>query len=400
MSHLHARRHAAGGANVSGRLDKLERLRGLLDPDPLVVYPERCRREVNKDSTCAACVSLCPHDAIDLSPYPHIDLDRCRGCGVCASVCPTGALEVAGVPLQRTAELIGDMLENSDVTDIAFGCRLHQDTEAEGEALVIVPCIGRVSHVLLLAAVSRGATSIRIDASSCADCEQAVPEQWVREEAAIARAALEKAGMPIRISVGSQEDSGSSAHPASSGIRSDEISRRGFLTSILKETASSALVLTGRSLTEQSSGAEVRNHAPQGRVLLADALFRLEGMGAAGITTDSGLITLPCIESGCDGCEDCVKFCPTGALSTSSDDDGTSIVLLTARCSGCGTCADLCLKNVISMSSPVRPMAPESEVVLVSYGRSKCTACGIEFTPIAGEETCRFCNKRRSIFGL
>src|SRR5690606_5224806 len=49
---------------------------------------------------CGTCVSLCPHNAINLTIdaykgtyVPKADLDRCNNCGICRLVCPGGELD-------------------------------------------------------------------------------------------------------------------------------------------------------------------------------------------------------------------------------------------------------------------------------------------------------------------
>jgi heterodisulfide reductase subunit A-like polyferredoxin len=44
---------------------------------------------------CGACVSVCPHGALELiDAYLTVESDTCRCCGICTKACPLGALEV------------------------------------------------------------------------------------------------------------------------------------------------------------------------------------------------------------------------------------------------------------------------------------------------------------------
>jgi len=63
---------------VSAPLRGAVRLRPRLDPSACV--------------GCAACVEVCPRDAIAPGQPPVFDLDRCVGCFCCAEVCPQGAI--------------------------------------------------------------------------------------------------------------------------------------------------------------------------------------------------------------------------------------------------------------------------------------------------------------------
>lgn len=58
---------------------------------------------------CTACMAVCPHDAISMSPdalgfaYPVVDLSRCVGCGLCDSVCSFASREKTGTFPEKIA---------------------------------------------------------------------------------------------------------------------------------------------------------------------------------------------------------------------------------------------------------------------------------------------------------
>jgi len=378
-------------------LDKLERLMVVLSPEPIEVFPNQCLRSLNKDSECRACEQACPVEAVKLERYPEIDPDICTGCGLCASVCPTGALEIAKNSTLNMADLMAEMLSVSEVKRLAFVCDKNRDRTATDTPVVIVPCLGRLSHPLLLAAASMGASDIWIDTSSCAECDLKVSEEWISAEADKTTSLLSDSGVELSISASAELPESFTAEHVVDTPRSDQVSRRGFLSGLFKEAASGALAFSGRF---QEPDSATDKHVPQNRIVLSTALHNLEKQGVDGIVEASGLVSLPSIGTGCNACGDCVTFCPTGALSKVSDEGEMSIVLRARACVGCGLCEELCTEDAIELSPPKAPLKLKGEVELVKCSRKVCDACGMEFGTFGDETTCRYCKKRKSIFGF
>jgi ferredoxin len=381
-----------------GGLGNLEKLVVVLSPEPIETYPDQCLRNLNKDSACRACEQACPLEAITLERYPEVDPGICSGCGVCVSVCPTGALDLARNSALKMVGLMAEMLAASKAKRVAFVCEKNRDRCTADTPVVIFSCLGRLTQPLLLAAASMGATDLWIDTSVCAGCEFKVSVQWIAAEAGRARSLLAGSGIELVISVGPDPPDSFSAEHAEEAIRSDQLSRRGFLTALVREAASGALVFSG-GFGEDTEAAGAK-HVPQNRVILATALYSLEKQGARGVTEASGLVSCPSIGQGCNVCGDCVTFCPTGALSKVSRDGTTSIVLTISDCVGCGLCEGLCTQDAVTLRPPEGPVKPMTEVELITYTLKVCSDCGLEFGTLDDETVCRFCKKRRSIFGI
>ncbi len=52
--------------------------------------------KVNQDNCvgCAACIEVCPVDAITVNVVATIDPKKCRSCGVCVDNCPQFTIEM------------------------------------------------------------------------------------------------------------------------------------------------------------------------------------------------------------------------------------------------------------------------------------------------------------------
>lgn len=46
---------------------------------------------------CAACIPVCPEEAISMEDKIHIDEAKCTGCGICIPTCPVGAIKLGQV---------------------------------------------------------------------------------------------------------------------------------------------------------------------------------------------------------------------------------------------------------------------------------------------------------------
>jgi ferredoxin len=65
----------------------------------------------NKCKGCAACVAICPSQALSISNgTPVIDRDLCNECLLCADECPTGAIYQVLEGLEDSADLGKDEL--------------------------------------------------------------------------------------------------------------------------------------------------------------------------------------------------------------------------------------------------------------------------------------------------
>jgi Pyruvate/2-oxoacid:ferredoxin oxidoreductase delta subunit len=54
-----------------------------------ILSPSRYQAKVSDDCTaCAACIDICPVEAVSVDEKAEINADLCMGCGLCATVCP------------------------------------------------------------------------------------------------------------------------------------------------------------------------------------------------------------------------------------------------------------------------------------------------------------------------
>jgi len=73
-----------------------------LEPNPskLVANPFIAQYDPASCISCAACVDICPMNALVMDDFDQIRFEpvRCIGCGLCTGVCPSGALQMVRKP--------------------------------------------------------------------------------------------------------------------------------------------------------------------------------------------------------------------------------------------------------------------------------------------------------------
>lgn len=76
----------------------------------------------------------------------------------------------------------------------------------------------------------------------------------------------------------------------------------------------------------------------------------------------------------CNGCQDCVGLCPSGALSVSDSSEQIQLVIAHHKCVFCGNCADNCGQRAIKMTNQCYLEAKDKQDMIESIDVSgeKC----------------------------
>jgi ferredoxin len=105
------------------------------------------------------------------------------------------------------------------------------------------------------------------------------------------------------------------------------------------------------------------------------------------------------IETTCDLCEQCVFFCPTGALAKREGHGKAAIHFRLSNCVGCGLCRLACDKQAISYLRGADTSCYQKHEPLIAYNLRKCQECGQVFGTSSAEKLCRICRRRAQLFG-
>jgi ferredoxin len=122
----------------------------------------------------------------------------------------------------------------------------------------------------------------------------------------------------------------------------------------------------------------------------SDAPERPEALLRAGDLRTAIFPATPFIDpKRCDGCDACVRMCPTGALTQEEvGEEALRYRMDASRCTGCGICVDVCLPKAVS----VLHWTTESQHA-VDLHAARCPACGVTYHApnLRPDRYCRVC---------
>ena len=329
---------------------------------------DACVYALFDQADCHACVDACPTQAWVLGDESlGLDTEACDGCGLCVPACPGGALSIHFPWVIRP--FAGRMIA-------LFAC--EQSGIEKNEA--VLPCIHSLGVRQLLLLYNSGIEHLLIATADCAECTRHQPTGILQRVEQLNKLLRERDKPPMTILQ-----------------RSDKVWMRIFSTD---EVVSHGTQLSRRKFLR--GGGELIRH----QLLVADPLNLPEcrtvppGQLLPTASTE-GKVHWPWTpmldESLCNGCDACIKLCPTDALQLIQDkdeeDDLSGYRLNPADCTGCGICATVCELQAITIHN-----WSLSKKNTIELSEKRCTACGNSFhlpqlNPLAGESLCRICRK-------
>jgi len=119
-------------------------------------------------SGCGACEEACPFSVARVAPavgglwLARIPEEHCRGCGACVGACPAGAITQEG---RGFAGLLSRIADGGGRPAAVLACgraNLRTDGMPGTAHLVDLPCSGRVTSPLLLAALASGSEGVLV----------------------------------------------------------------------------------------------------------------------------------------------------------------------------------------------------------------------------------------------
>ena len=175
---------------------------------------------------CGNCVEACPYDAASLQTVrlgrrekivSQVDRNLCTACGICNAVCPSSSISVEG---HTDADLYESLVERAhsleavsaaDVTGkvLVLACNwclrskldeLAASDPPEGVEVIRVPCAGRVSSIVIMTALWRGAESVLVLGCEEAECHFKVGNELAANRSDILEPLVQLLGVdPARI---------------------------------------------------------------------------------------------------------------------------------------------------------------------------------------------------------
>lgn len=162
---------------------------------------------------CLTCVRLCPFGVAKVDRMAVMPAQQCLTCGICAAECPAAGVDLARFGANGMKEALRAALAKADVSKIAKPflvsyCCLNEttsrtflreqtadDIRQTGVLRVMVPCVGRLSAVDLIAPFELGADRVAVIACKHEGCFYTGAEELLKRRIGRADKFLKEIGV-------------------------------------------------------------------------------------------------------------------------------------------------------------------------------------------------------------
>jgi formate hydrogenlyase subunit 6/NADH:ubiquinone oxidoreductase subunit I len=313
----------------------IETLARITDTSPTLDAGRCLNLRHQQAGQCAACSDVCAVDAITLTPIPEIDSSTCLACGGCSAACPTDAL-IGTRPLSTLWHKARVMIDASGSTALVCAAMGAGEFHA-----VRIPCACALPPEFYIALAVAGALQVTIHAPPCAACPLGASETQAQQAVRDAQTVL------ALIECSLQADYTDKAPPLEAVKPAEGMTRRGLFRTFLSPEPPPPARADGVD-------ALIADGIVSRRALLFDALDAVDIDPAATLPAYAGYWASVSASPACVGCTMCAGFCPTDALATTANGDGTVTLWFdTARCTACGLCLRACFKQALTFEGRV-----------------------------------------------
>lgn len=339
---------------------------------------DACVYALFDQADCQACVDICPTQAWVLDEESlGLDTDACDGCGLCVPACPGGALHIHFPWVIRP--FAGRKIA-------LFACDQSGIEKNPG----VLPCIHSLGLRQLLLLYNSGIEYLLIATDECTNCRRHQASDIHQRIEQLNRLLLERDKPPMKILQRSNQVWLRIFNTDEMITRGTQLSRRKFLRGGGETVRHQLVVLDPLNISECRT-------VPPGQLLPgAETKEDLHWPWAPSLN-----------EQLCNGCDACMKLCPTDALQLlqekdqdeskdHGDETGSfpSYRLNPSSCTGCGVCARVCELEAITVRGWALS-APRG----VDLAEKRCPACGSIYhlplqNPLSDEPLCRICRQQ------
>lgn len=330
------------------------------------VDPDACVHSLLDQANCRACVETCPTQAWILDDEVlGLDTEACDGCGLCVPECPSGALHVHYPWVIRPFG--GRMIA-------LFACDKSQIKEDGGR----LPCVHALGLRQLLLLHNAGIEYLLASTADCAGCPRNTTNGIHKRLDQLNVLLTERHKPPMKLLQRSDAVWMKLFRTEEMVTRGTQLSRRRFLQGSGEQLREQLVVLDPLNMPESRT-------IPPGQLLPASENSKAHWPWSPALD-----------ESRCNGCDACMKLCPTQALQIKSGEEDTLSYyeLEPAKCNGCGICEAACDAQAITVKS----LALSSSVTVLPLAEYRCQACGNPFHSLQSNPQtvtlCPICQKQ------
>lgn len=374
-------------------LSAAERL-AAMDHSGVVLHPEACLHAMDKFSTCQACETICPADAIQAGKPPSLDAEKCQSCLACLPVCPTGAF--------RADDAIPDLLNCAarlETESIELLCEHNSLPDKglieNGVAIRMRGCLAGIGSGGYLTLFTLGLEEVVVRNEACAECPWGALKSQIESHIATTQRLLSawdrdgalRASGPLETKAIVERPVWEAGNPP--------LSRRDLFRLATRQSQMAA----ARVLSKDHSDKGKHPSRDRQRILAAIDHLPEPSAGGKSISLEGmGFATLS-ISKECTACGVCARACPSGALQFATQDDlYYQVNFNPGICIGCEACTVVCRVGAIQVQT-----APSFEQVfgsrqpdpLISGELARCEHCQTLYAVHSGSRLCPLCEFRQ-----
>ena len=374
-------------------LSAAERL-AAIDRSKVVLHTESCLHMTGKFSTCQACITICPAEAILAGKPPKLEAEKCQSCMACLPVCPTGAF---------TADDVVPNLLNCaariESKSIELLCEHHPrpktGLQESTVAIRIKGCLAGIGIGGYFGLLALGLVQVVVRDDACAECPWGELQSQIKKQIASAQNLLSAWGRADALRTSAPLEFQSLIERPVWEASNPPLSRRDLFRLASQRTR----VAAARAISGGSVG-QVGKHPGRERRRMNEALKKLLEHKAVAETHpmgEYGYATLSVSEA-CSACGVCAHACPTGALRFQENEKASFLLNLASQdCIGCELCVQLCSQQAISVDHQPNfaQVFNRSDLQTLRQGDlALCDRCNMPFAAALGGKYCPTCDYR------
>lgn len=324
----------------------------------------KCLRNEYTHNACTLCIDICPEEAFHIyrGKLTLID-EQCTACASCIGGCPTEALSVESFDPNRFALEYGESKEE----------KISKKSN--------VPCLAifDVHHYIVM--MLRSDKEVVCDIS---DYESGVIKEVIIERIVRANNFAKELGLEKEIKLIEEEDT--------------VASRR----ALFKKVVGAVSQIQEEGSVTLDFVKDTKSKIPFKQTILKNSLKQILGdIETTVVAGEYPFLVNKQITTACTNCGDCVQFCPSEALTYTSNSD--EIIYQMGKCINCDICNHICKVDAV-----IDDKSSEFDLVTFAFDRGEslikhelrvCKVCRCAFPYTGGELICSRCNTFENDFG-
>ncbi|MEA1917147.1 MAG: 4Fe-4S binding protein [Campylobacterota bacterium] len=323
-----------------------------------------CLRNDYFFNSCEICVDICSKNAFNIVRNKlQLFENECIECAACIGSCPTEALNISSFDANEYTQNI------TTCSDEIVSCKKG------------TPCLGVFDRHHFISMVLLKNENITCSLSECSECTLNSDEKMIKS----IENKIDESNEFLD-SIGFEHQVIKSFENAQDQNDRRMIFKKAF-NSVTDSKEKKKFTLT------QEYRSKNQNGVPLKYIILKDAIkSNLEAVKNRVISNNNNIFFDKTIEfKSCTNCGDCIKFCPTNALSATKDNQG--IIFQQSTCIGCGVCEHICKTNAITTptSFDLVEIAYDRAKELVHYEMVMCHECRTPYPYRGGDPICDRC---------